>query len=79
MKLEPVKPGERMELRDKDASAPKSLPKGDELKEKLEKLLEELGELQSVFNASAKHSLLIILQGRDASGKDGVVRTVVGG
>jgi PPK2 family polyphosphate:nucleotide phosphotransferase len=78
MKLEPVKPGERVELRDKDAEAPKSLPKGDELKEKLEKLLEELGELQSVFNASAKHSLLIILQGRDASGKDGVVRTVVG-
>jgi PPK2 family polyphosphate:nucleotide phosphotransferase len=78
MKLEPVKPGERVELRDKDAEAPKSLPKGDELKEKTEKQLEKLSDLQSVFNASAKHSLLIILQGRDASGKDGVLRTVVG-
>ncbi len=57
MKLDPVKPGERTELRDKDASAPKSLPKGEELKEKLEKLLEELSDLQSVFNASGKHSL----------------------
>ncbi len=78
MLLEPVGPRERVELRDEDATAPKSLPKGDELKQKLEKLLERLGELQSVFYADGRRSLLVVLQGRDASGKDGVLRTVVG-
>ena len=76
--LEPVSPRQRVELRDEDAAAPKSLPKGDELKEKIEKLLKRLGELQTVFYADGRRSLLVVLQGRDASGKDGVVRTVVG-
>ena len=78
MLLEPVKPGDALELGDDDAKAPKSIGKGDDLKEKLEKQLEKLGELQKVFNADARHALLVILQGRDASGKDGVVRTVIG-
>ncbi|MEO8576551.1 MAG: polyphosphate kinase 2 family protein [Gemmatimonadales bacterium] len=78
MNLEPVAPRERPSLDDKDASPPKDLPKGDELKAKIEKQLEKLGELQSVFYADGRHSLLVVLQGRDASGKDGVVRTVVG-
>lgn len=78
MLLEPVNDKDPLELSDKDASAPKSLPKGDELKEELERQLEKLGELQNVFFASAKRSLLVVLQGRDASGKDGVIRTVIG-
>ena len=78
MLLEPVSPNDPLELDDDDAGKPASLPKGKELEEETEKLLEKLGELQSVFYASAKHALLIVLQGRDASGKDGVVRTVIG-
>ena len=78
MSLEPVSPKERPSLDDEDASAPKDLPKGDELKGKIEKVLEKLGKLQSVFYADGRHSLLVVLQGRDASGKDGVLRTVVG-
>jgi PPK2 family polyphosphate:nucleotide phosphotransferase len=78
MLLDPVSPNESPELRDKDAAAPKSLPKGDELKGEIDKLLIKLTDLQSVFYADSRHSLLIILQGRDASGKDGVIRTVVG-
>jgi PPK2 family polyphosphate:nucleotide phosphotransferase len=78
MLLDPVNAGEAPELRDKDAEAPKSLPKGDELKAEIEKQLKKLTDLQSVFYADGHHSLLIILQGRDASGKDGVVRTVAG-
>ena len=76
--LEPVSSRDPVELKDKDASPPKALPKGDELQEKLDKLLGRLGELQSVFYADGRHALLVVLQGRDASGKDGVVRTVVG-
>lgn len=78
MVLEPVPPRGQVDLSDKAASAPKSLPKGDELKEKIDKQLERLEALQSLFYADGRHSLLIVLQGRDASGKDGVVRTVMG-
>jgi PPK2 family polyphosphate:nucleotide phosphotransferase len=78
MLLDPVNAGEAPELRDKDAEAPKSLPKGDELKAEIEKQLKKLMDLQSVFYADGHHSLLIVLQGRDASGKDGVTRTVIG-
>lgn len=78
MLLDPVKETDSLELSDDDASAPRSLPKGDELKEKLDRQLEKLGKLQNVFYADGRRALLIILQGRDASGKDGVVRTVIG-
>ncbi len=78
MLLEPVKPGDMLELTDEDASAPKSIGKGDDLKAKLDKQLGKIGDLQKVFYADGRRSLLIILQGRDASGKDGVVSTVIG-
>lgn len=47
-------------------------------KEKTAKLLEELNELQNLLYAQGKHSLLIVIQGMDASGKDGVIRNVFG-
>jgi PPK2 family polyphosphate:nucleotide phosphotransferase len=47
-------------------------------KEKTTKLLEEINELQNLLYAENKHSLLVILQGMDASGKDGVIRNVFG-
>ncbi len=78
MLLEPVSSQDDLELRDKDAAAPKDLPKGDDLKKEINDLLERLTELQNVFYADGRHALLIVLQGRDASGKDGVVRTVMG-
>ena len=77
MLLEPVSPDDTLELSDADAGRPDSLEK-EGLKKKLDKELEKLGELQSRFYADARRALLIILQGRDASGKDGVVRTVIG-
>ncbi|MEO5904994.1 MAG: PPK2 family polyphosphate kinase [Gemmatimonadaceae bacterium] len=78
MLLEPVSAQDDLELRDKDAVAPKNLARGDDLKKEINGLLERLTELQNVFYADGRHSLLIVLQGRDASGKDGVVRTVIG-
>jgi PPK2 family polyphosphate:nucleotide phosphotransferase len=77
MLLEPVSPDDALELSDADAARPRSLDK-DEIKKKLDKELEKLGELQNRFYADGRRALLIILQGRDASGKDGVVRTVIG-
>jgi PPK2 family polyphosphate:nucleotide phosphotransferase len=55
--------------------APKELDK-KETKVETEKLLAELGELQELLYAENKHSVLIILQGMDASGKDGAIKKV---
>ena len=76
MLLEPVSFRSPLPLRDRDAAPPDGLPKGDEMDERLAKVTAKLGELQQVLYADGRHSLLIVLQGRDASGKDGVVRTV---
>jgi PPK2 family polyphosphate:nucleotide phosphotransferase len=43
----------------------------------LEKLSEELGELQKLLAAAQHNSLLIVLQGLDTSGKDGTIRHVM--
>jgi len=57
--------------------APKELVKS-EVKEKTKGLLEELDELQNLLYAESKHSILIVIQGMDASGKDGLIRDVLG-
>ena len=41
------------------------------------KLCQRIGELEELLNANAKHSLIILLQGMDTSGKDGTVRRVL--
>ncbi len=58
-------------------TAPKRFDK-DTTKAETEKIVEELNELQNLLYAEGQHSILIILQGLDASGKDGVIRKVFG-
>ncbi len=43
----------------------------------MENLSAELGELQQLLAAAQHHSLLIVLQGMDTSGKDGTIRQVM--
>jgi PPK2 family polyphosphate:nucleotide phosphotransferase len=57
--------------------APKEFDK-KETKEKISGLLTELQELQNLLYAENKHSLLVIIQGMDASGKDGAIKNVFG-
>lgn len=45
----------------------------------LPELLAQMNDLQERLYAGRERSLLIVLQGRDASGKDGTIRHVVGG
>lgn len=45
----------------------------------LEKSIKYLRELQDKFFAHNKHGLLVILQGMDASGKDGIIKHVMSG
>jgi PPK2 family polyphosphate:nucleotide phosphotransferase len=57
--------------------APKEMDKA-ETKQKLASILEDLDELQNLLFAEGKHSLLIVIQGMDASGKDGAIKNVFG-
>ncbi len=49
----------------------------DKTEDKTKKILKKIGELQNKMYAQSKYSLLIILQGMDASGKDGVTKGLV--
>ncbi|MFN2458114.1 MAG: PPK2 family polyphosphate kinase [Chitinophagaceae bacterium] len=64
-------------LKEIDTKAPKEFEKKT-TKEKTLKLLQELDELQNLLYAESKHAILVILQGMDASGKDGVIKNVFG-
>jgi len=46
-------------------------------REKTLKLCQRIGELQEMLHANAKHSVIILLQGLDTSGKDGAARRVL--
>ena len=48
-------------------------------KEEIKKNIKELEKFQEMFYADDRYSLLIILQARDAAGKDGVIRHVMSG
>jgi PPK2 family polyphosphate:nucleotide phosphotransferase len=58
-------------------AAPKEWDK-KKTKEETAVLVEELNELQNKLYAGGEYSVLVVLQGMDASGKDGVVRKVFG-
>lgn len=57
--------------------APKNFNK-DKIKEENAKIIEELDELQNLLYAESKHSVLVVIQGMDASGKDGAINNVFG-
>jgi PPK2 family polyphosphate:nucleotide phosphotransferase len=64
-----------IKLKEISTRAPKDVDK-EETKEKTMGILSKLDELQNLLYAESKHAILVILQGMDASGKDGVIRKV---
>ena len=80
MKAYLVKPGSKVDLRkyDTDDTSLYSGGKKDG-KEDLLELNQELEVLQEMLYAQHKHKLLVVLQGMDTSGKDGVIRHVFEG
>ena len=46
------------------------------IEKKTKQLVQRLGELQHLMYAEGKHSLLVVFQGMDASGKDGAARRI---
>jgi len=77
MRLTPVSPHEAVTLQDSDARTGEQTEKA-ELEKQLRKLTSRLDELQAALNAEAKRAVLVVLQGRDTSGKDGTIRSVFG-
>ena len=73
------KRGKRFDLGDFDPAA-KPFGSGDKAADKatVAALATELDELQNLFYADRRHKLLVVLQGTDASGKDGTIRGVFG-
>jgi PPK2 family polyphosphate:nucleotide phosphotransferase len=67
-----------MQLSKISTRAPKSF---DKEKTKLQTtiLVDEISELQNILYAQGKYKVLIILQGMDASGKDGAIKAVFKG
>jgi len=58
-----------------DTRAPKEFDK-EQIKAELSAVYQELDELQNVLYAQNKYSVLIVLQGMDAAGKDGLIKHV---
>ena len=77
LRLSPVEGPDDVHL-DAESARLSDAPSKSELKAATATLLERLTELQEAFYADGRHALLLVLQGRDASGKDGVIRTVTG-
>ena len=74
--LKPLRPGVGSALQDRDAAAPRWVPSAEELPDATRALLARASSLQGMLYAAHKHALLFVLQGRDAAGKDGLIRKV---
>ncbi len=67
----------KIKLSELPTKAPKELEK-DLIKSKTVEILNDIKKLQDILIASKKNALLVILQGMDTSGKDGVTKNVFG-
>jgi len=75
-----VKPGVQVKLAEWDPSDYSEFDEGKKKgKAKLDELTDQLEELQELLYAEGKHKLLVVLQGTDTAGKDGVIRHVFDG
>lgn len=66
-----------IKLSDISTRAPKDFDK-EKTKQKLAEIIVELDALQNLLYAEGKHSVLVVIQGLDASGKDGAIKNVFG-
>lgn len=72
-----AKPGRKLRIADIDPSYTHGFDDKEKALVKLEKNLDKLAMLQYLLYAESKRSLLIVLQGIDAGGKDGTIRRVM--
>ena len=72
-----VEAGSKIKLKDYDPNYVDEHTDPVSARAELEILTRELGELQELLAAAQHHSLLVVLQGMDTSGKDGTIRRVL--
>jgi PPK2 family polyphosphate:nucleotide phosphotransferase len=77
MQLDPVDPEAPIRIRDEDAVLDDA-PDRETLEKKTKKRHARLTRLQEKLYADGRYALLIVLQGRDGSGKDSTTRRVFG-
>ena len=74
-----VSPGSKAKLRDMDPGYHGHHESHQEALSDIQSHVERMDQLQYLMYAERRHSLLIVLQGVDASGKDGVIRHILTG
>ncbi len=58
---------------------PKDVPGKKEMKRQLAKSVSRIDELQRIFHAHDRHSVLLVFQGMDSACKDGTIRAILQG
>ena len=74
-----IREKQNVRLRDYDPDDVHLIPDKAKAKEQAAAMQERLAELQELVYAGHQHKVLVLLQGMDASGKDGAIRHVMGG
>lgn len=72
-----VDPGSKVKLKDYDPDFTAQQTDQASAQQELQDLSDELSDLQELLAAAQHHSMLVVLQGMDTSGKDGTIRHVL--
>lgn len=73
-----IRPGDTVKLARIDADFVAPGLDREHAKKEMKRLTKKLRALQNLLYAEGRHSLLVVLQGMDAAGKDGTIRGVFG-
>ena len=74
-----VRPGKKIRLKSISTSDDAGLGNKEKARERLDKDLERLRDLQHLLYADGRYALLVVLQAMDSGGKDGTIRHVMSG
>jgi PPK2 family polyphosphate:nucleotide phosphotransferase len=74
-----IKPGSKVDLDDHKPDATLGLRDEKSAREETAKRVDRMAELATMLMAEHRRSVLVVLQGMDASGKDGTVKHCIGG
>ncbi|MDQ3696993.1 MAG: polyphosphate kinase 2 family protein [Gemmatimonadota bacterium] len=76
MKLHPIRSKDSLAFDNSDARFRGRVESDNAVERAAAKEVQRISDLQRVLYADARYALLIVLQGRDAAGKDGTIRKV---
>ena len=74
-----LRPGEKINLKEWPTKVKPFCDSKEQYQKLLEEHVEKLSSLQRIHYASGRYALLLIFQGMDAAGKDGIIRHVMSG